>query len=309
MSCAAFPGVHCTKVSNEEMPEGPSIVILKEEVKKFAGKKICAVSGNSKIDQSRLLNQKVIAFKSWGKHFLVCFDGFTMRIHFLLFGSYRVNEKKDAPIRLNLTFKTGEINFYSCSIKFLEGDVNEHYDWSIDVMNDAWDPKKALKSLRAKPGRLICDSLLEQDIFAGVGNIIKNEVLYRVSVHPGSKTGEIPAKKLREIVDQARIYSFDFLEWKKQYVLKKHWLAHTKKTCMRCNLPIIKRYVGVKNRRTFFCEGCQVLFGELPELRNSKLTDSAHLKRKTKDQKASLPGPVGKGRKIEVQTGSKKRKI
>ncbi|MBK7255995.1 MAG: hypothetical protein WBQ38_16560 [Ignavibacteria bacterium] len=48
------------------MPEGPSIILLKEEVLQFTGKKIIAVSGNSKIDQSRLLNQKIIAFKSWG---------------------------------------------------------------------------------------------------------------------------------------------------------------------------------------------------------------------------------------------------
>jgi endonuclease-8 len=40
------------------MPEGPSIVILKEQVEQFTGQKIIAVSGNSKIEQSRLLNKK-----------------------------------------------------------------------------------------------------------------------------------------------------------------------------------------------------------------------------------------------------------
>jgi len=33
------------------MPEGPSIILVKEAVKQFTGKKIIAVSGNSKIDQ------------------------------------------------------------------------------------------------------------------------------------------------------------------------------------------------------------------------------------------------------------------
>jgi formamidopyrimidine-DNA glycosylase len=69
------------------MPESPSIVLLKGEVLQFTGKKIIAVSGNSKIDQARLLNQKIIAFKSWGKHFLICFKEFTLRIHYLMFGS------------------------------------------------------------------------------------------------------------------------------------------------------------------------------------------------------------------------------
>ena len=35
------------------MPEGPSIVLLKELVDGFTGKAVIEVSGNSKIDQSR----------------------------------------------------------------------------------------------------------------------------------------------------------------------------------------------------------------------------------------------------------------
>jgi endonuclease-8 len=243
------------------MPEGPSVVLLKEEVAQFAGKKIIAVSGNSKIDQARLLTEKIIAFKSWGKHFLICFNQFTLRVHFLMFGSYLVDDKKPGrAIRLNLTFKNGEINFYSCSLKFLEGDVNLHYDWSADVMNDNWNPEGAEAKLKQRPEMLVCDALLEQDIFAGVGNIIKNEVLYRIKVHPESVIKNLPIRKLRKLIGEARIYSFQFLEWKRKYELKKHWLAHTKKLCLRCNLPIIKKYTGVKNRRSFICTNCQILY-------------------------------------------------
>ena len=242
------------------MPEGPSIVILKEEAEQFSRQKIVSVAGNSKIDQSRLQGQTVLAFKSWGKHFLICFRGFTLRVHFLLFGSYKINEHKDAPARLTLGFPNGELNLYSCSLKFLEGDIDSHYDWSADVMNERWDPKKARIKLEAVPAKLICDTLLEQEIFAGVGNIIKNEVLYRAFVHPESLTGAIPKAKLREIIREARIYSFEFLEWKKRYELKKHWLAHTKQVCLRCNLPFIRKHTGVKKRRSFFCENCQVKY-------------------------------------------------
>jgi endonuclease VIII len=92
-----------------------------------------------------------------------------------------------------------------------------------------------------------------------VGNIIKNEVLYRIHVHPETKVGNLPAEKVDEMIDEARIYSFQFLEWKKKYELKKHWLAHTKKTCLRCDLPFIKKITGVKKRRSFFCTNCQHL--------------------------------------------------
>jgi endonuclease-8 len=243
------------------MPEGPSIVILKEGIKKFSGKKIIGISGNSKIDQQRLLNRKVIAFRSWGKHLLICIEGLTLRVHFLMFGSYAINERNPGRlIRLNLTFKNGEINLYSCSLKYLEGDVNQYYDWSADVMSDSWNPRSAKKKLMLTDSVLVCDALLDQDIFAGVGNIIKNEVLYRIRVHPESVVGNLPLAKLKKLIAEARIYSFQFLEWKKNYELKKHWLAHTKKLCLRCNFPIIKKYTGVKNRRSFICLNCQVLY-------------------------------------------------
>jgi len=242
------------------MPEGPSIVLLKEAAAKFEGKKISAVSGNSKIDKTQMLNQKIIAFKSWGKHFLICFNGFTVRIHLLMFGSYRINEKKETPERLSLTFKNGELNFYACSVKIIEGKIEDAYDFTADVMNEAWNARTAKKKLMLTPNTIICDALLDQQIFSGVGNIIKNEVLYRVKIHPRSEVGKIPNLKVNQLIKEASNYCFDFLAWKRDFVLKKHWLAHTKKVCLRCNLPIIKDYTGENKRRSFICTNCQLLY-------------------------------------------------
>lgn len=242
------------------MPEGPSIVILKELVQPFTGKVITKVEGSSKLDIERIAGQTIVGFKSWGKHFLISCTDFTIRIHFMLFGSYRINEKKETKPRLSLQFADGEINFYTCSIQFIEDDLNEVYDWSSDVMNDEWNAGKAKAKLMLQPDTLVCDALLDQHIFSGVGNIIKNEVLFRIRLHPESHTGSLPEGKLEELVTQARIYSFDFLEWKKNYVLKKHWLAHTKKICPRCHILFIKKYAGKTKRRTFFCTNCQALY-------------------------------------------------
>ena len=243
------------------MPEGPSMVILKEAVAAFEGKKILEATGNSKIDKSLLINRKV-TFKTWGKHFLICLPKNTVRIHFLMFGSYSINEqtKPDRSLRLCLRFKNGTIYFYTCAVKFLEDDPDKIYDWSADVMNDDWDSTKARKKLKAIPGTLVCDALLDQQIFAGVGNIIKNEVLYRTKIHPETAIRNLPPRKLSQMIKEARQYSFDFFEWKKIFQLKKHWLAHTKKICLRCNLPIIKKHTGKNKRRSFFCENCQVLY-------------------------------------------------
>src|SRR5689334_8169983 len=242
------------------MPEGPSIVILKESVKKFKGKKIASIGGNTKVDFSSLLNQKIVDFKSFGKNFFICFKHASIKIHYMLFGSYRIDERKETPPRLSLHFHEGELNFYACSVKMIAGDLDAIYDWSADVMNEKWNAAKARKKLKGIPKALVCDALLNQAIFAGVGNIIKNEVLFRIKVHPKTEVGDLPPRKLTELVKEARQYSFDFLKWKKQYVLKKHWLVHTKKICPRDGSPIIKEYLGKTNRRTFYCDTCQKLY-------------------------------------------------
>ena len=107
------------------------------------------------------------------------------------------------------------------------------------------------------PDALVCDALLDQQVFSGVGNIIKNEVLFRIRVHPLSTVGALPAPKLRALVDEARQYSFDFLAWKREYVLKQHWLAHAKRSCPRCHIPFLKANLGHSKRRSFYCERCQ----------------------------------------------------
>lgn len=242
------------------MPEGPSLVLLKEEVQAFKGKKILAVTGNSKENIQQLQGQKIIDFKTWGKHFLICTEATTLRIHFLLFGKYLINERKDATPRLSLQFNNEELNFYTCSVKFIDVPLDDVYDWSADVLNDAWDAKAAKKKLKSKTDELVCDVLLDQNIFAGVGNIIKNEVLYRIKVHPETKVGALSEKKLNELIKEARNYSFDFLNWKRDFVLRQHWLAHTKRTCNRDASPIIKKHLGKTNRRTFYCTTCQVKY-------------------------------------------------
>ncbi|MFL6660380.1 MAG: DNA-formamidopyrimidine glycosylase family protein [Massilia sp.] len=241
------------------MPEGPTLVMLREETQRFVGKTIVHAEGSAKaVDMASLQGKRVKAIRSYGKQFLIVLPNTALRIHFLLFGSYRIDERKDSKPRLSLQFaKGGELNFYASSVRQIDADVDAAYDWRSDIMAPEWDPALARKRLRAEPDMLVCDALLNQDIFAGVGNIIKNEVLFRIRVHPLSTVGALPAPKLRQLVEQAREYSFEFLEWKRAGVLKQHWLAHRKSICPRCQIPYSKGKLGRTQRRAFYCEQCQ----------------------------------------------------
>lgn len=245
------------------MPEGPSIVIARDVIRPLIkGKKITAIRGNAKIEMDQLVGKKIQDVRSWGKHLLLCFPGLTVRIHFLMFGSYNVDEhiKLDRSLRMALTAGKHTIFFYTCSIRILEGNVEVLYNWENDLLSDQWNPTKARKKLKALPNEMACDTILNQDVFAGAGNIFKNEVLYRIKVHPETRIKYLPPRKLTELVKETHQYAFDFLKWKRAYVLRKHWLAHTKRTCLRCDLKLIKKYCGKTKRRTFFCSNCQVKY-------------------------------------------------
>ena len=244
------------------MPEGPSLLIAKESLEIFEGKKIKAAGGNAKIDMALLKGRSIVQIKTWGKQLFIFLDKApVIRIHLFMFGSYSIDEqiRPDARVRLWLQVGKQTIYFYTCSVKFVE-DPTSTYDWKADVLSDAFSIPHARKKLQQLPGTMVCDALLNQDIFSGVGNIIKNEVLYRIYLHPESLVGKLPAPILTKLIKEARNYSFDFLKWKRNYELKKHWLAHTKKECLRCNLPLLKKYCGITQRRTFFCENCQVKY-------------------------------------------------
>ncbi|RRU19372.1 DNA-formamidopyrimidine glycosylase family protein [Stenotrophomonas sp. 278] len=242
------------------MPEGPSIVLLREDAARFKGKTVRHAGGNTSVDLTPLVGRRIKAVRSWGKHFLLEFSHVTLRIHLMMFGSYRIDARKDASPRVALQFDKGELNFYACSVKLIDQPLDEVYDWRADVMSDAWDPRLARRKLKAMPEVLVCDALLDQTVFSGVGNIIKNEVLFRTGIHPGSRVGHLPPRKLTALIRQAREYSFDFLRWKRAFELKKHWKVHTKRVCPGCGGPVTKRYMGTTNRRTFFCSNCQTLY-------------------------------------------------
>jgi len=242
--------------------EGPTLVILKEEAQLFVGKEVIAAGGALKWNKDVLVGQKIIDLRTWGKHFLILLDNCTIRIHYLMFGNYYINSRHPEKVpKLTLEFSNGEWNNYNCAARILEErDVDKIYDWSTDVMQDSWSPANAKKKLIAKPQMLVCDALMDQTIFSGVGNIIKNEVLYRIQLHPESEVGALPATTLNALIREARNYSFDFFDWKRAGTLRQHWLSHTKKTCTRCNLPFTKRHTGLNSRRSFFCANCQALY-------------------------------------------------
>jgi endonuclease VIII len=247
--------------------EGPSLHLAAEQLQPFVGRRIDTVSGNSKIGIERLQGLKVKDIFAWGKHLVLQFDAFALRVHFMLWGTFAAtvsgesvtgDYRRSGPPRLVLSFPNGEITIWAASVRFLEEvDAKASYDFTADVMADDWDPKAAFRKTRAFPRAEIADVLLDQAIFGGVGNIIKNEVLFRTRTSPFAKVRNISDRKLREIVHDARTFSFRFLELRRIFSLRKNLEVYRRSLCPNCGGKIYRRVHGQRGRRSFFCALCQ----------------------------------------------------
>ena len=127
-------------------------------------------------------------------------------------------------------------------------------------MSPEWDEKAVIKKVKQEKESKVCDVLMNQDIFTGVGNIIKNEVLFNLHIHPDALIKNLSAKQLKALTDEARSYSFKFYEWKRIYELKKHYQVYKQRICPRCEIPLLIMKTGEKQRRSYFCANCQWKF-------------------------------------------------
>jgi endonuclease VIII len=248
--------------------EGPSLYLAAEQLAPFIGRNVLSVKGNTRIGKERLKGLEVIAIFSWGKHLVFQFKDFALRVHFMLFGSFEavINGKKvtgDYPkkqmaSRLELSFKKGKITLYSCSLKYLESSwAKDTYDFSIDTMSADWDSKAAFKKIKKHPNEEISDVLLDQTLFAGVGNIIRNEVLFLTHTLPDKPISKLSDASLKKIIETVRFYVFQFYEWRKHFVLKKHYQIYRQSVCPICHQRVTRKKTGKRKRISFSCTHCQ----------------------------------------------------
>lgn len=247
--------------------EGPSIYLAAEQIVLFRGKKVRIVSGNTKVGKEVFLNKKVLDIFPWGKHLVFQFDKVAFRVHFLIFGTFEAtvngksvtgDYKKAQTERLGLTFSNGNVKMFNCSIKIFETEnLKSTYDFTIDIMSLLWDPNKAFENVKRYPKEEIADVLLDQEIFAGVGNIIKNEILSILKINPKIKVSKLSNKDIILLIAEAKDFSHKFLNWRREFLLKKNLKIYNKSTCPHCQGKVTKQKTGKRNRWSYFCSICQ----------------------------------------------------
>ncbi|KAM9154556.1 endonuclease 8-like 2 [Pangshura tecta] len=189
-----------------------------------------------------------------------------LRFYFGLFGSIRANEFsrankankrgdwKDPVPRLVLHFDSGGfLVFYNCQIHWCTSPAVEP---ASDILSPKFHRGQALAALRQPTS--ICYTLLDQRYFSGLGNIIKNEILYLARIHPLSQGSLLALSALESLLDHAVRFSTDWLN-KKLAGKGLHYQIYLKEKCPLGH-EVMQGTFGPQDgfkRLSWWCPQCQ----------------------------------------------------
>lgn len=240
------------------MPEGPSILHLRDQLMPFKNKVVKNAGGYGKMPTEWIKGKKLLDVKTWGKHLLLVFTNGTVRIHLGLFGDVLINERKKVNRSFFLEFTHGEINGYVVRAKKIDH-PEEVYDWRTDILSPEFDKNYVKKIVRQEKEKMIDDVLMDQDIFTGVGNIIRNEALYRAGIHPLSIVEKIPPVKLTKLIQEVLKYARVFYNHLKENGVNKDFQVYKQEFAedgSEVTMSVLKK----TNRKIYFSEHHQVLY-------------------------------------------------
>ena len=135
----------------------------------------------------------------------------------------------------------------------------------VEPLSNKFDVKYLENKLKKRKAP-IKNSLLDQTVIAGLGNIYVAEILFRAKVHPVIPANRIGTVKLKNIVSETKSVLMEAIKYNgttisdyrsvenKTGEFQNFLKVYGKKTC-ECGAEIMK--IKQAGRSTYFCEKCQ----------------------------------------------------
>jgi endonuclease-8 len=234
-----------------------------------------------------LAERTVQEVKAIGKHLLILLQGWTLRVHLGMHGSwhrYRVGEAWQRPAwqaSLSLTTAT---DVWIC---FNAADVDLLHPTAVlsspigglgpDLLAPTCDMGQILRRLRGRmPNAPLIDALLSQQISCGIGNVYKNDLCFFFRLHPLTPVDTLSNALLGRIYMQARNWlQANLGGWRRTTTYDRRQgdrgpgvprlYVYGSTQCPTCNAPLRRALLGKYRRKTHWCPSCQ------PELASPKV--------------------------------------
>ena len=242
------------------------------------------ITGDAKEFKQQLVGKKITTIDRYAKYLLIRLSGnLTVVSHLRMEGKYRlvkINTKKDKHDHVQIVFSDNSALRYNDVRKFgrmqLIKTGTEKEKTGISKLgaepNSATFTVSYLQNGLARKKKNIKNTLLDQSVVAGLGNIYVDEVLWETKIHPLSQANTIPAERVAQLHDNINslielaiaergttIHTYLDANGKTggfQKMLQVY--GHKGEPCVRCGTPLEK--IKVNGRGTTFCPKCQVIY-------------------------------------------------
>ena len=125
-----------------------------------------------------------------------------------------------------------------------------------DILARPPDVEAMLARLRrADPGRTFGETLLDQSLVAGIGNIWCSETLWDVRLSPWAPLSDVLDVERRAALEAAARLMRGAVE--APGPPPRHVYRRAGRPCRRCGTPIRARGIGDANRTAYWCPACQ----------------------------------------------------
>ncbi|RLV55160.1 Fpg/Nei family DNA glycosylase [Aeromicrobium phragmitis] len=193
------------------MPEGHTLHRLARELTEaFGGRRVASCSPQGRFAAASLLDGDVLSEgTAWGKHLFVRFESRPeqVHVHLGLYGAFRFDEADDPPVvgqvrwRLARPGLTADLRGPTACELLMPDEVDRVIGrLGPDPIRKDADPERFVaRVLRSRAP--IATLLMDQAVIAGVGNVYRAEVLFRLGIDPFVPGRELHAKRVRAIWD------------------------------------------------------------------------------------------------------------
>lgn len=243
------------------MPEGDTVHRAARAMQPLVGEQVFVQSVHPRARSTgvaeRLDGRRLLRVEARGKNLLLYFDGgYALRSHLRMSGSWRML-RPDAPVSgqpwLILRAATGQAVLRGGSV--LELTARAVSRLGPDILAEPPDFAGMAAGLRATdPGRAIGEALLDQRLVAGIGNIWRNEALWRAGISPWTALGELGNADVRDVLEAAATLMRDSVETRHP---TRAVFRRSGRPCPRCGAEICARRQGDAARTAYWCPGCQ----------------------------------------------------
>jgi len=233
--------------------EGPSLRALYQKLRYLNGK-VCTVTG----DQVNLKGQ--LDLIPYGKRLVIREGSTYIRVFFGMSGTAGPRKSRKEPATLSIKpVDSKPFYFYRCSFRFLTPEeFNDYYHPETDILDDHWNPEVAKEKVCILKREWITDVLLNQEIFCGSGNIVKNEVLYRTGIHPLRKVEDLLDREIDNIIEETVQFSkLFYVSRARDGNIRGILQIYRRNICHMCKSPVKKEHLGKGMRVTYWCPSCQ----------------------------------------------------